>query len=118
MTELVACLTTGKGTWIDVIRLIKAEKWDKVFLITNQFGKENFKPPQNTELIVIDDRKSADELVKDIMDALQDKLMGPEVALNLSSGTGKEHMALLSSILKLGNGIRLVHMLNEKVEEV
>lgn len=118
MTELVACLSTGKGTWTEVIKLIKVEKWEKIFLITNLFGKENFNPTNKTELIVIDDRKLLPDLVKDIMNALKDKLIGPEVALNLLSGAGKEHMAVLSALLKLGFGVRLVHMVNDKVEEV
>jgi len=118
MTELVAILTTGKGTWTEVIKLIKAEEWEKIFLITNLFGKEKFKPNDKTELIVINDRKPLQYLVQDIMAGLKDKLIGPEVALNLISGTGKEHMALLSALLKLGFGVRLVNVINDKVEEV
>jgi len=43
MTELVACLSTGKGTWGHVSRLIADGTWEKIILITNDFGKENFK---------------------------------------------------------------------------
>jgi hypothetical protein len=118
MTELVACLSTGKGTWVDVIKLLKSEKWDTVFLITNQFGKDNYKADEKTGLVVLDDRKSADMLVKDIIASLTDKLIGPEIAVNLISGSGKEHMAVISALLKMGYGIRLVHVLNDKVEEV
>ena len=34
MTELVACLTTGKGSWTEVAKLIAGENWEKVYLIT------------------------------------------------------------------------------------
>ena len=48
---------------------------------------------------------------------LKDKVNG-EIALNLISGTGKEHMAILSALLKLGVGIRLVALTKDGVEEL
>ena len=117
MTSLIACLSTGKGTWGHVSRIMEDEKWDKVFLITNEFGKENFQNTKNTELIIIDSNKGLKELQKDIVDQLKDKIEG-EVALNIVSGTGKEHMALLSALLKLGLGIRLIALTKDGVEEI
>jgi len=117
MTSLIACLSTGKGTWGHVSRLIEDEKWDKVFLITNEFGKENFQNTKNTELIIIDSNKGLKDLQQDIIDQLKDKVEG-EVALNIVSGTGKEHMALLSALLKLGLGIRLIALTKDGVEEI
>ncbi len=117
MTSLIACLSTGKGTWGHVSRIIEDEKWDKVFLITNEFGKENFQQTKNTELIIIDSNKGLKELQKDIIEQLKDKVEG-EVALNIVSGTGKEHMALLSALLKLGLGIRFIALTKDGVEEI
>ena len=118
MTELVACLSTGKGTWTELIKIIRAEEWEKVFLLTNSFGKEKFNADGKTILLEIDDKKPVDLLVKDIIGLLKEKLVGPEIALNIVSGTGKEHMALLSALLKLGFGIRLVYSDNDKVCEL
>ena len=42
MPTLIACLSTGKGTWGHVNHLIDNNNYDKVILITNDFGKENF----------------------------------------------------------------------------
>ena len=117
MTSLIACLSTGKGTWGHVSRIIEDEKWEKVFLITNEFGKENFQQTKNTELIIIDSNKGLRELQKDIIEQLKDKVEG-EIALNIVSGTGKEHMALLSALLKLGLGIRLIALTKDGVEEI
>ena len=117
MTSLIACLSTGKGTWGHVSRIMEDEKWDKVFLITNEFGKENFQQTKNTELIIIDSNKGLRELQKDIIEQLKDKVEG-EIALNIVSGTGKEHMALLSALLKLGLGIRLIALTKDGVEEI
>jgi hypothetical protein len=49
---------------------------------------------------------------------LKDKIKGTEVALNLVSGTGKEHMAILAALLKLGVGIRLVALTKEGFKEI
>ena len=35
MTDLIACLSSGKGTWGHVNRLISDGEWGKIFLITN-----------------------------------------------------------------------------------
>ena len=108
MTELIACLTSGKGTWLEVFKLVDHEAWERVFLITNNFGKERFRPRPRVELIIIDPNKSVAELADDIKKSLKGKLKGLEVALNLTSGSGKEHMAILSALLKLGLAIRFV----------
>ena len=116
MPTLIACLSTGKGTWTEVIKVIQSQSWDKVFLITNQFGEENFKADSNTELIVIDTFKDTSSLVEQIKNQLKDKISDFEIALNLASGSGKEHMALLEAVLELGLNFRLVSISNNQVE--
>jgi len=117
MTELVACLSSGKGSWNYIARLIKEESWDNVFLITNEFGRDNFKV-ENVQLIVVDFRKPISELIKDIIENLKGKIKGIEVAVNLVSGTGKEHMAIMSALLKLGLAIRFVVVGESGVREI
>jgi len=118
MTELVACLSTGKGTWGHVSRLIADGTWENIILITNEFGKENFTNEKNAALVTVDSRKPILELVEDIKSALHDKIKGTEVAVNFVSGDGKEHMALISALLKLGLGIRLVALTKDGVKEI
>ncbi len=118
MPTLIACLSTGKGTWGHVSRLIAESSWDKVFLITNEFGKENFSASNNTELILINQKQGIKELAAEIESKLKSKIKDPEVALNLVSGTGKEHTAILSAVLKLGLGIRLVALTQQGMEEI
>jgi len=117
MTTLIACLSTGKGTWGHVSRIIQDHEWDKIFLITNEFGKENFNNQKNAEFIVVNQNQSIKELITEIENSLKNKLEG-DVALNLVSGTGKEHMAILSALLKLGIGIRLMALTKEGIEEL
>lgn len=114
MPTLIACLSTGKGTWVEVIKLIQVQPWNNIYLITNQFGKENFKPQANTHLLVLDYEKDLSQLVREIKSQL--KVTDFEVALNLISGTGKEHQALLEAILELGLNFRLVTIVNNQLK--
>ena len=117
MTTLIAMLSVGKGTWAEVIRLINSEDWEKVLLITNDFGRDKFSSPkaEQTELLVVDSRKPERDLCKDMKAQLEGKINGAEVALNLTSGTGKEHMALIQAVLNLGFGLRLVTVENDQM---
>lgn len=118
MTELIACLSTGKGTWGHVNRLLEDEQWSKIYLLTNEYGKENFTANEKTELIVIDTSQGLRELKDAMLQVLKERVKGSEVAVNIISGTGKEHMALVAAVLKLGVGIRLVALTKDGVEEL
>ena len=118
MTELIACLSTGKGTWGHVNRLIQDGKWNKIFLITNDYGKENFSKDDKTELIAINLNQGIKELRDEILKSLKGKIKSQEVAVNVISGTGREHMALVAALLKLGVGFRLVALTKDGVEEI
>ena len=50
--------------------------------------------------------------------SLDGKIYDLDVALNMVSGTGKEHMAILSALLKLGLGIRLMAVTKNGVVEL
>jgi hypothetical protein len=115
MTELIAFLSTGKGTWGHVNRLlsgINGEKWDNVILLTNEFGIQNFKAEEGVELIELTS-KNLDELVEEIQTKLKEKIKGMEIAVNFVSGDGREHMALVSALMKMGVGFRLIGLNKE-----
>ena len=121
MAVLVACLSTGKGTWGHVSRLLEgmdAEKWNKVFLITNEYGKENFKTQPGVELIQVHEMSGIQELREEIKTALKDAVGNEEVAVNFVSGAGREHMALMSALMQLGVGFRLVAVTKDGVKEI
>src|SRR3989344_811296 len=117
MVDLIACLSSGKGTWGHVNRLIQDKEWENIYLITNEFGKENFHQEKKVELILVDSRMGLKEVRNEIEKQLKGKLK-TEVALNLVSGTGKEHMAILGAVLRLGVGIRLMALTKDGVEEI
>ena len=118
MTDLVACLSSGEKSWSHVSRLVKEQEWNKILIITNDFGRQNFKPGKNVDFIVVDFQKPVSELINDIQKELKGKITDFEVALNLVSGSGKEHMAILSAVLKLGVGIRLMAVTKDGVREL
>ena len=117
MTSLIACLGAGKGTWLQVTKLIESQEWESVILITNPFGLEKFDNTRNAQLVVIDDRKDVQDIREDIRKALDGKFFG-DVAVNFVSGEGKVHMALLSALLKLGVGIRLIDLTKDGFKEI
>jgi len=118
MTDLILCLGTGKGTWAEAAKLIQAESWRIVFIVTNAFGKEKFQAPTNAAIIVIDEFKHVKEITETIRKTLEGKIQDMEVAVNIISGSGKVHTAMFSAILKLGLAIRLVAMTEKGMEEV
>jgi hypothetical protein len=112
MTELIVMISSGSGTWSEAAKVINSHNWEKVFIITNDFGARTFNRKENFEFVVINPEDSVEAISKKIFDGFNGRL-GMEVALNMSSGSGKEHMALLSAVLKSGAGIRLISV-NEK----
>lgn len=116
MPTLIACLSTGKGTWTEVARLIQYGNWSKVFLITLPFGRDTFKPDSKTELIVIDENMELNSLKEDIKKQLEGRVTDFEIALNFSSGSGKEHMAVVEAVLELGFNFRLVTFSGNQME--
>ncbi|MAG91274.1 hypothetical protein CMO83_01195 [Candidatus Woesearchaeota archaeon] len=118
MTDLVACLSSNEKIWPFIEKLVNEQDWKKVFLVTSEFGKNNFKCKKEIDFIVIDTGKPVSELVESVRKNLNGKITDLEVALNLVSGSGKEHMAILSALLKLGVGIRLMAVTKEGVMEL
>ncbi len=106
MTDLIACLSSGKGTWGHVSRLMQAEQWTKIFLVTDEFGRERFTSEIAFERVVIDSQQPLQQLAESIRKQLDGKFTDLEIAVNFISGSGKEHMALLSAMQQLGVGFR------------
>ncbi len=113
--ELVAFLGADKETWGQVTGLINHGEWDKVVLVKNK-QVEDYPTPKNGEIITIDASQPLLELKRELMEKLGSKIGDLEVALSIASGSGKEHMALISALLSLPTGIRLVAFTKNGVE--
>lgn len=118
MTDLIACLSTGKGTWGHVQKVIEGMEWNRIFLITNDAFKDKFNSSKEVEMILVDTKKTITEMATDIKKALEGKISDLEVGLNIVSGEGREHMAVISALLQLGLGIRLVVLSREGVRVI
>lgn len=108
MPTLIACLSTGKGTWSEVNRVMQSQPWSKIFLITNQFGMEKFTRTENAEMLLVNENMEINQMIDAIKKSMSGKISDFEVALNLASGSGKEHMAMLEAVLELGLNFRIV----------
>lgn len=111
--ELVALISSGKGTWGQVAGVINRGEWDNIILIGDNFAKK-FTSEKDFEFIEISSSRIID-LKNDILKKLQGKIRGTEVALTIASGTGKEHMSLISALLNLPVGIRFTALTKDGI---
>ena len=112
--ELVALLSTGKGTWAQISGLMKYGEWDNIILLGGDFAKD-FKHEKKFEFIKVDLDKKLKNLRDEFSAKLKRKFKGTEVALSIASGDGKEHMALISALINLPVGIRFAALTKEGV---
>ena len=112
--ELVALLSSGKGTWGQVAGLINRGEWENIILIGSEFA-EKFTTDKKHLFIKVKTSQPISELKDEIMKKLKGKINGTEVALSIASGDGKEHMALISALLSLPVGIRFTVLTKEGI---
>ena len=115
--ELVVLLSTGQGTWAQVSGLMKFGEWDKVFIIGDEFAKK-FTHEKKFEFIKVNLGANLTELKEELSKKLQGKFQGLEVALSIASGSGKEHMALMSALINLPMGIRFAALTKDGVVDL
>jgi len=113
--ELVALLSTGKGTWGQVSGLIKKGEWEKVIVVGPSFAKEFTVAGESFDFIEFDSDKGLIALKKELEKKLKGRFDGLEVALSIASGNGKEHMALQSALLGLPVGVRFTALTKDGV---
>ena len=118
--ELLALLSSGKGTWAQVAGLIKQGDWEKIILLGDEFSSQ-FKvidKEEITEFIKVDLGKRLKDLRDECLQKLKGKFSGTEVALSIASGNGKEHMALISALINLPVGIRFAALTRDGVVDL
>jgi len=112
--ELVALLSSGKGTWAQVAGLMKQGTWDKILIIGDDFAK-SFTHEKPFEFIKVNLNQRIKDLKEEFKKKLEGKFEGMEVALSLASGDGKEHMALVSALINLPVGIRFMALTKDGI---
>ena len=112
--ELVALLSSGKGTWAQVAGLINRGEWDKIVLIGSDFA-EKFATDKPHDFVKFNPNDSIINIKEDLREKLKDKFQGTEVALSIASGEGREHMALISALLSIPVGVRFTALTKEGI---
>ncbi len=113
--ELVAFLGDDRENWGQVTGLINRGDWEKIILVKSK-SSEEYEPSKPSEIIKVDTSKPLTELREDIIHKLRDKFQGFDANLSIASGNGKEHMALISALLSIPVGIRLVVFTKKGIE--
>ena len=114
--QLVAILSSGQGTWGQVAGLAKKGEWENIFLLGPKFASDFNLEGIPFQFVEIDTNKTLTQLKKEILTKLKGKLKPIEdIAISIASGSGKEHMALLSALLSIPVGIRFTALTKEGV---
>lgn len=114
--ELVALISTGKGSWNEVSDIIEKGDWEKIILVGNEFGRK-FTPKKQADFVSVNLDADIETLKSEMMLKLKNKLSGMEVALSIASGTGKEHSALISTLISIPVGVKFVASAQNKIIE-
>jgi len=119
MPHLITCLGHDKERWHVIERIISSQLFDIIYIVTDIFGKDNFiiNPPSSVTIsyILVDFSDSVEKINEELSAALKrafgkDKIVDLEIAINITSGDGRLHSALISAVMKLGYGLRIIEV--------
>ncbi len=111
--ELVALLSDGKETWSQVSGLIQKGEWDSIILVGDVSARD-FTCSKKHEFVEFR-KDNVVGMKKELLEKLKPVIKGVEVALSIASGSGKEHMALISALLSVPVGIRFTALTKEGI---
>jgi len=110
----------GKDSADTVYSVIKSGLFDKIYIVADSLNVEHYVKPHvqdNVKIVLLklDYSKASEDLVPELYLLLkkhfmEDKVQDLDMAVNIASGTGKEHSVIISTLMKLGYGIRLVDL--------
>lgn len=118
MVQLVALLSRGEGTWGQVSGLIKRGEWEKVIVVGDSYARNFLVEGMQFDFVEVELDKSLIALKEELVKKLKPKLdsdFSSEVALSIASGTGKEHMALVSALLAIPVGVRFTALTKDGI---
>jgi len=114
--ELVCFQGLDKENYLQLNALIKRCQWEKIAIVKNKEA-ESLSSPENVKVFEVNSKSPITELKEEIMQKLKTAIGKDfEVYLSLASGNGKEHMALISALLSIPVGIRLVVFTKNGIE--
>lgn len=114
--EFVAFLGQDEHNWGQVTALLNRLEYERAILVVDAMSA-NYPQNEKCTIIRIDTSQALLAVQQELSTKLKKELHGDfEVALSLASGTGKDHMALLSALLNLPVGVKLVVYTKEGVQ--
>ena len=94
--------------------MINRGEWDRIILVGDNYAKE-FYSGKDVEFLTIDLEQPLKELKEEFSNKLKPKISGIEVALSIASGSGKEHMALISALIDMPVGIKFTALTKDGI---
>ncbi len=113
--NLISFLGNDKENLGQIAALINKGEWDSIFLLKYKetLNIQTTKPYKTIELSNSDLLSLKSSIQEKLKPLLSSEF---EVALSLASGTGKEHMALISALLSIPVGIKLTAFTKKGIE--
>ncbi|MBI4140167.1 hypothetical protein HY483_04405 [Candidatus Woesearchaeota archaeon] len=106
MAVLVASIGAGKGSWALIGTLMNAYEWSRIILVGDDFASK-FSHDKNFDFVLVSESLGIRDISM-IIDSGLGNLGFDDVAVNLVSGSGVLHMALMIAVLRKGCGLRFV----------
>ena len=114
--EFVACVGSDEHNWGQITALLNRLEYEKTVLVVDALAS-GYPTNDKCTIIKVDMSQPLLSLQKEIQEKLRKCIGGEfEVALSLASGAGKEHMAVLSALLNIPVGVKLVVYTKEGIQ--
>ncbi len=114
--NLVVLIGEDKESYGQVTALLNRTDAEKIVLLKNKKA-DSFPQNEKCKIIEIDSSKDLLSLKDDMKEKLKEEISKEfEVSLSIASGTGKEHMALISALLSIPVGVRFVVFTKNGIE--
>jgi len=114
--ELVILLSEKEENLPQLNGLVQSGEWDKIIILSS--NNKTIPTSKSNETIQINTNQPLLQLREEITSKLKGKIKGLEVSISIASGTGKEHMALISALMNLPVGVKFVVYTSKGVVEL
>ncbi len=116
--NIIILVGEDPSSYGQITGIINRSEAEKIILVKNKNVKD-FPSDDRCKIIEIDSAKDIMSLREDIKEKLRKEVNADfEVSLSIASGTGKEHMALVSALLAIPVGVKFIAFTKNGLEFV
>lgn len=122
MATLITILGIGKGTWAEVHAILDLKAFEHVLVFIDEWAAKEYRSEHDVTMTPIPEVLTTTELSLLMAERIKQHLLAADntaefdLAVNIASGSGKQHAALITAILKLGYGVRFVTIENGELK--